>query len=82
MFNSSSFKKNNIFLNAFSVSAGSPSPSLFNRNNISRNHLHEEINNNKIKELELMNDFNKNKININEDIEIKNVLFIKIIIVI
>ena len=64
-------RRTTFFLNAFSLSSGSPSPSLFNRSNISRNPLHEEINNNKIKELELIKDFNKNKINVDEDIETK-----------
>ena len=63
-----------FLLNAFS----GPSPSIFSNRTMSRNPLHEEIAiNNKINELKLINDFNKNKIEVDEDIETKKCFICK-----
>ena len=72
--------RRNIF-NVFSLRI---TPSIFNRTNanasVSRYNLPEEVNaniNNRINELELINDFNKNKIELDKDIENKKCFICK-----
>ena len=60
--------------NALNIFSGHIPPLALNRTDMSRHQLPEEVNveiDNKIKELEIINDFNKNKITVDKNIETK-----------
>ena len=62
----------------FNLFWGRTTPSIFNRQNMSRHPLPEEVTiENRIKEMELINDFNKNKIDVDKNIETKKCFICK-----